>query len=50
MARWAERSDLLPAKAMMMASGAWRWSSLTHAFALSREDFVRLSIEGVQVG
>ena len=38
MARWAERSDLLPANAMMMASGACRWSSFTHAFALSRED------------
>ena len=39
MARWAERSDLLPARAMMIASGAWRWSSFTHALALSREDY-----------
>ena len=23
----------------MIASGAWRWSSFTHALALSREDY-----------
>ena len=34
----ATRSDLLPARAMMMFSFAWRWSSLTQALALSRED------------
>lgn len=33
------RSSLFPAKAMMMFSLAWRWSSLTHAFALSRDDY-----------
>lgn len=38
-ARWAERSHLLPANAIMMASGACRWSSFIHAFALSREDY-----------
>ena len=32
------RSSLLPARAMMMFSLAWRCSSLTHAFALSRDD------------
>ena len=31
------RSSLLPARAMMMFSLAWRWSSFTQAFALSRE-------------
>jgi hypothetical protein len=31
------RSSLLPARAMMMFSLAWRWSSLTHAFALSSD-------------
>jgi hypothetical protein len=34
----ATRSSLLPARAMMMFSLAWRWSSLTQALALSRED------------
>ena len=32
------RSSLLPARAMMMFSLAWRWSSFTQALALSRED------------
>lgn len=32
------RSSLLPARAMMMFSLACRWSSLTQALALSRED------------
>lgn len=35
------RSSLFPARAMMMFSLAWRWSSLTHAFALSRDDYNR---------
>ena len=35
------RSSLLPARAMMMFSFAWRWSSLTHAFALSRDACAR---------
>lgn len=34
----ATRSALFPARAIMMFSFACRWSSLTHAFALSRED------------
>ena len=33
------RSSLLPARAMTMESGAWRWSSLTQDLALSREAF-----------
>lgn len=33
------RSSLFPASAMMMFSLAWRWSSLTHALALSRDDY-----------
>lgn len=33
------RSNLFPARAMMMFSLAWRWSSLTHAFALSSDDY-----------
>jgi len=32
------RSSLFPARAMTMFSFAWRCSSLTHAFALSRDD------------
>jgi hypothetical protein len=35
------KSSLLPASAMMMFSLAWRWSSLTHAFALSSEAYLR---------
>lgn len=35
----ATRSALLPARAMIMFSFACRCSSLTHAFALSREDY-----------
>ena len=31
------RSSLLPARAMTIESGAWRWSSLTQDLALSRE-------------
>jgi hypothetical protein len=31
------KSSLLPASAMMMFSLAWRWSSLTHALALSSD-------------
>jgi hypothetical protein len=33
------RSSLFPASAMMMFSLAWRCSSLTQAFALSKEDY-----------
>lgn len=37
------RSSLLPASAMMMFSLACRWSSLTHAFALSSDDCHKVS-------
>lgn len=38
------RSSLLPASAITMFSLAWRWSSLTHALALSSEDCVLVSL------
>lgn len=39
----ATRSALFPARAMMMFSFACLCSSLTHAFALSREDYAFIS-------
>lgn len=38
----ATRSALLPASAIIMFSLACRWSSFTHALALSNDDFFAL--------
>ena len=40
----ATRSALLPARAMMMFSLAWRWSSFTQDLALSRLAYSHISI------
>jgi hypothetical protein len=37
--RLALKSLLFPASAITMFGSAWRWSSLTHDFALSSEDY-----------
>jgi hypothetical protein len=42
----ATRSALFPARAMTMFSLAWRWSSFTHAFALSSEAYHVMSADG----
>lgn len=39
----ATRSDLFPARAIMMFSFACLWSSFTHDFALSRDDYLPIS-------
>jgi hypothetical protein len=37
------KSSLFPARAMMIFSLACRWSSFTHAFALSKDDYANIS-------
>jgi hypothetical protein len=42
----ATRSALFPARAMTMFSLAWRWSSFTHALALSSDAYRIMSADG----